>query len=102
MFHDGEVLELNLAPFFCTYIKREIITGFGLLDSNLGKHYHSLRLLSEYVRHIMGLKIYHISESVVINNMEGGYRNTSPQNDYDYNFKENRNMNYKEKFYWDF
>ena len=102
LFHDGEVLELNLAPFFCTYIKREILNELGLLDSNLGKHYHSLRLLSEYVRHIMGLKIYHISESVVINNMEGRYRNTNPQNDYDYNFKENRNFNHKEKYYWDF
>lgn len=65
MFHDGEVLELNFAPFFCVYIKRDILNNSFGLDAELGRHYRSDRIFSDYVRHVMGLKIYHTSNAVV-------------------------------------
>ena len=107
LFHNGEFLELNSTPFFCTYIKRDILNEYGELNPTLGNHYHSLRLLSDYVRHIMKLKIYHISEAVVIYNLEEEYRNNNPINNYDYTFKDNiiENTPNKEpykKYVWDF
>lgn len=64
-FHDGEVLELNFAPFFCVYIKREILLNSFGLDAELGRHYRSDRIFSDYVKDVMGLKIYHTSNAVV-------------------------------------
>ena len=89
------------------YIKRDILNEYGELNPTLGNHYHSLRLLSDYVRHIMKLKIYHISEAVVIYNLEEEYRNNNPINNYDYTFKDNiiENTPNKEpykKYVWDF
>ena len=89
LFHNGEFLELNFTPFFCTYIKRDILKEYGNLNWNLGRHFHSLKLLSEYVIHILNLKIYHVSEAYVISNIDDEYRNKYPGNDYDFNFREN-------------
>lgn len=89
LFHNGEILELNLAPFFCTYVKRDILNAHGNLNVDLGKHYHSLRLFSEYVRHILNLKIYHVSEAIVISNVGDNIRNGNPINEYDFKFKDN-------------
>lgn len=64
-FHSGEILELDFAPFFCTYIKREVLNKFISLDSELGRHYRSDRIFSYYMRHILNMKIYYISDAVV-------------------------------------
>ena len=90
LFHDGEFLELKLAPFFCTYLKRDVLDKSCGFDSRLGKHYHSMRLFSEYVRNILGLKIYHVSNSVVISNISEDARNSEPLNIYDFNFSKNQ------------
>ena len=65
IFHDGEILELNFAPFFCVYIKRDILNNSFGLDAELGRHYRSDRIFSDYVKHVMGLKIYHTSNAIV-------------------------------------
>jgi glycosyltransferase involved in cell wall biosynthesis len=65
LFHDGEILELNFAPFFCTYIKREIYNSSLGLDPELGRHYRSDRIFSNFVRHVLQLKIYHTSDATV-------------------------------------
>ncbi|MBE6140583.1 MAG: glycosyltransferase [Firmicutes bacterium] len=65
IFHDGEILELNFAPFFCVYIKRDVLNNSFGLDAELGRHYRSDRIFSDYVKHVMGLKIYHTSNAVV-------------------------------------
>ena len=65
LFHDGEILELNFAPFFCTYIKREVYNRSLGLDPELGRHYRSDRIFSNYVRHVLGLKIYQTSDAKV-------------------------------------
>ena len=65
LFHDGEILELNFAPFFCTYIKREVYNSSLGLDPELGRHYRSDRIFSNFVRHVLQLKIYHTSDATV-------------------------------------
>ena len=57
-FHDGELLELNFAPFFCTYIKREVYNKTLGLDPELGRHYRSDHIFSDFVRHILKMRIY--------------------------------------------
>ncbi len=99
IFHDGEVLELKWAPFFCTYVKRDVLNQYLGFDSSLGKHLHSMRLFSEYVRHIMGLKIFHISKAIVIHNASEEYRNSKPLLEYDYNYSEGGKYN---DYSWNF
>ena len=65
LFHDGEILELNFAPFFCTYIKREVYNNSLGLDPELGRHYRSDRIFSNFVRHVLGLKIYQTCDAKV-------------------------------------
>ena len=99
MFHDGEVLELKVAPFFCTYIKREVFNEFSGFDPELGLHFHSMRLFSEYIRNILGLKIFHVSRAVVIHNANDEYRNSRPLLEYDYNYNDEGNQN---DYIWNF
>lgn len=65
LFHDGELLELSFAPFFCTYIKRDVYNNTLGLDSELGRHYRSDRIFSNFVRHVLRLKIYQTSDAKV-------------------------------------
>lgn len=69
-FHDGESLELSFAPFFCTYIKREVLDKSFGLDAELGRHYRSDRVFSEYVRHVMGYKIFHVTDAIVYHKLQ--------------------------------
>ena len=50
LFHYGDVLELNFAPFFCVYIKREVINNSLGLDAELGRHYRSDRIFCNYIK----------------------------------------------------
>lgn len=109
LFHNGKVLELNMAPFFCSYIKRDVLNKSCGFNLHLGKHYHSIKLFSEFIRKILNLKIYHISDAVVIHNTTEAYRNSNPNNNgYNYTFDENNwdncscgDLNY-ERYVWDF
>ncbi|MBQ2654676.1 MAG: glycosyltransferase [Methanobrevibacter sp.] len=69
-FHDGESLELSFAPFFCTYIKREVLEKSFGLDAELGRHYRSDRIFSEYIRHILGYKIFHVTDAIVYHKLQ--------------------------------
>lgn len=64
LFHDGGLLELNFAPFFCTYIKREVYNKTLGLDSQF-RSYCSDRIFSDFVRHYLQLKIYQAPDSYV-------------------------------------
>lgn len=44
VFNDGRILELNFAPFFCTYVKREIYNETLSLDLELGMDDESNRI----------------------------------------------------------
>jgi GT2 family glycosyltransferase len=70
VFHSGNILELNFAPFFCTYIKREVLDGSVGLDAEFGRHYRSDRIFCNYIRHIMQLKVYYVDEAVVYHKLQ--------------------------------
>jgi O-antigen biosynthesis protein len=65
VFHHGEQTELSFAPFFCVYLKREVLHLAPRLDEKHGRHYRSDRIYCDYVRNILGLKIYHVSSALV-------------------------------------
>ncbi len=65
LFHNGELVELNFAPFFCAYIKRGVWEKCGGLDAEKGRHYRSDRIMCEYIRHILGMKIIYTPKAVV-------------------------------------
>ncbi|MDO5859585.1 glycosyltransferase [Methanobrevibacter sp.] len=69
LFHDGELLELNLARFFATYIKRDVLEASCGFDLGIEDSYGAMYTFSEYIRNFMNLKIYHVSEIIVISNI---------------------------------
>ena len=70
LLHSGRVVELNFAPFFCGYIKNIVLENSVGLDAEFGRHYRSDRIFCNYIRHVMKLKIYHISNSVVYHKVQ--------------------------------
>lgn len=89
VFHNGEVIEMRFSTFFCTYIKNDVLNSYSNFNSD---DCSSMKLFSEYVREVMGLKIYHVSDSYVINNSGKNYELTDYDNvsldklDYKWNF----------------
>ena len=65
LFFDGNILELDFAPFFCTYIKRDVYDKTLGLDPELGRHYRSDRIFCDFIRLFLNLKIYHIADAKV-------------------------------------
>jgi glycosyltransferase involved in cell wall biosynthesis len=65
VFHHGEHTELSFAPFFCVYVKRKVLQLAPRLDEQHGRHYRSDRIYCDYVRNILGFRIYHVSGAVV-------------------------------------
>lgn len=57
-FHDGELLELNYAPFFCTYIKRDVYNKTSGINFELEANNNENRIFSDFIRHVLKLKIY--------------------------------------------
>ncbi len=92
VFHDGELLELNFAPFFCTYIKRDVYKKTLGLDSELGRHYRSDRIFSDFVRHILKLKIYQAPGAFVYHKHQAATKKLreTERGVYEYMFKKNQ------------
>ena len=92
LFHDGRVLELNFAPFFCAYIRRDVLDNSGGLDAEFGRHYRSDRIFCSYIRHIMKLKIYHVSDALVYHKEQQSTKVLKKESeaDYDIMFKKNQ------------
>ena len=65
LFYDGETLELKVSPFFCTYIKRDILNDSCGFDFKIKDEKETMRLFSDYIRYNMELKIYHICDAKV-------------------------------------
>ena len=110
IFHSGRVVELNFAPFFCVYIKREVLDSSVGLDAEFGRHYRSDRIFCNYIRHVMKLKIYHIEEAKVFHKMQKSTEilRESSQKEFDIMFYKNQwneglasQFGYKKPF-WDF
>ncbi|MEI2415940.1 glycosyltransferase [Orrella sp. JC864] len=70
LFHDGKFLELSFAPFFCVYIKREMLDDGLWLDAEFGRHYRSDRIFCDYVRHIRNRKIFHVADAIVYHKLQ--------------------------------
>ena len=60
-------MELNYAPFFCTYIKREVYNKTLSLDFGLGMDNRSNRIFSDFIRSMLNLKIYQSPYAFVYN-----------------------------------
>ena len=70
IFHDGNVLELDFAPFFCSYIRRDVLDKSNGIDARLGRHYRSDRIFCDYLTNVMNLKIYHVSNAKVYHKLQ--------------------------------
>ena len=70
VFHSGNTVELTFAPFFCVYIKREILGQSVGLDAEFGRHFRSDRIFCDYVRIVMHKKIYHVSDAIVYHKLQ--------------------------------
>lgn len=70
LFHDGEDVEITFAPFFCTYMRRDIIDIVGGLDAECGRHYRSDRIMCDYIRYILNMKIIYTAQSVVYHKLQ--------------------------------
>ncbi|QLA18488.1 glycosyltransferase [Desulfolutivibrio sulfoxidireducens] len=70
VFHSGKILELSFAPFFCAYIKREVIDRTQGLDAEHGRHYRSDRIFCDIVRHIFKLKILQTTSAIVYHKLQ--------------------------------
>lgn len=94
LLHDGEQVEINFAPFFCTYMRREVVAQVGGLDAEFGRHYRSDRIMCDYLRHLLGMKIIYTSQSVVYHKLQkatDGMRKSEKKSDeFDLMFKKNQ------------
>lgn len=68
IFYDGEFLELKRAPFFCTYLKREVFEKSQDFNLKFEDCETTMVELSDFIRLKMGLKIYTISDAKVLQN----------------------------------
>lgn len=94
LFHDGEQVEISFAPFFCTYMRREIVEQVGRLDAEFGRHYRSDRIMCDYLRHIFGMKIIYTSQAVVYHKLQkatdGLRKSDKKSSEFELMFKKNQ------------
>ncbi len=74
VFHKGDVVELDFAPFFCAYLVRERIGEDILLDAEFGRHYRSDRSFCDYVRNLKGGRLYQVATAVVHHQLQRSTR----------------------------
>lgn len=65
LFSDGRDIEIAYAPFFCVYITREVLNKLPVLDEEHGRHFRSDRIFCDYVRDMLGYKIYYAPDAIV-------------------------------------
>ncbi len=94
LFHDGEQVEISFAPFFCTYMRREIVDQIGGLDAEFGRHYRSDRIMCDYLRHLLDMKIIYTSQAVVYHKLQkatdGMRKSEKKSTEFDLMFKKNQ------------
>lgn len=101
LFHNGEYTELSFAPFFCVYIRRDVYDESLGLDAQLGRHYRSDMIYCNYVREVMGYKIYHVSDSRVYHKLQKSTTVLEEESNdaHDLLFKQNRWSEWEQKQY---
>jgi GT2 family glycosyltransferase len=70
LFHDGGATEICFAAFFCVYIRRDAYNRAGPLDAQYGRHYRSDRIYCDFVRHVLGMKIFHQPAAKVFHKLQ--------------------------------
>jgi glycosyltransferase involved in cell wall biosynthesis len=65
LFHDGSLVELNFITFFCVYIKHHVWKACGGLDVRYNRDYRSERIMCEFIRHVLGMRIVYTPDSIV-------------------------------------
>jgi len=94
LLHDGEQVEISFAPFFCTYMRREVVDQVGGLDAEFGRHYRSDRIMCDYLRHLLGMKIIYTSQAVVYHKLQkatdGMRRSDKKSAEFELMFKKNQ------------
>lgn len=106
LYSNGQEIELNYAPFFCVFIKQEVLKKVGKLDAEHGRHYRSDRIFCDYIRNVLGLKIYYAPDAIVYHKHSSStkllkrnngnlYQKIFVNNTWDEN--ERFHLNYKEK-----
>ena len=94
LLHDGEQVEISFAPFFCTYMRREVVDQVGGLDAEFGRHYRSDRIMCDYLRHLLGMKIIYTSQAVVYHKLQkatdGMRKSDKKSTEFELMFKKNQ------------
>ncbi|MBL0616516.1 glycosyltransferase family 2 protein [Aeromonas veronii] len=94
LLHDGERVEISFAPFFCTYMRREVVDQVGGLDAEFGRHYRSDRIMCDYLRHLLGMKIFYTSQAVVYHKLQkatdGMRKSEKKSSEFELMFKKNQ------------
>lgn len=91
LFFDGKYVEVNFAPFFCVYIKREVYDKSFGLNAEYGRHYRSDVIYCNFIRHLLGYKIYYISDAIVYHGLQKATSELSENTkEYDILFRLNR------------
>lgn len=95
LFHNGCDVEISFAPFFCVYIRRDILDDSIGLDAEFGRHYRSDRIYCNFVRKVLNKKIFHVHDSIVYHKLQratDGLKNSGNREivDYDLMFVKNQ------------
>jgi len=69
-FHDGTLVDLAFAPFFCVYIKRRVMDELGGLDAQFGRHYRSDRTFCSLVRQHLNMRIVYTPDAIVYHKLQ--------------------------------
>lgn len=70
LFSNCKHVELNYAPFFSVYIKRDVYNIAGDLDAQHGRHYRSDKIYCDVIRHVLNLKIYYVYDAIVFHGFQ--------------------------------
>lgn len=82
LFSDGTDIEITYAPFFCIYMKRNVLNNLPALDEEHGRHFRSDRIFCDYVRNILGFRICYAANATVYHHHQistAQLKNESPE-----------------------
>ena len=91
LFFDGKYVEINFASFFCFYIKRDVIDKSFRLNFAYKKNHSSDVIYCNFIRHLLGYKIYYVADSIVYRGLQkNNYKSSENRKKQDNLFNLNR------------
>lgn len=70
LYSPGDNFELNYAPFFAVYLKRELIDEAGFLNARTGRHYRSDRIFCDKIRLLYKKNIRYVYSSRILHKLQ--------------------------------